>query len=66
MPVFAEQSHNAKMVLALKIGRVLNKYTFTAETVYSELKQVIFCIYKFHVRQLYSKHCLSYLFALFI
>ena len=51
MPIFAEQSHNAQIVLFLKIGRVLNKLTFTAETVYLELKQVLYLwIYELHIR----------------
>ncbi|KAH7707617.1 Protein UGT-63 [Aphelenchoides avenae] len=41
MPLFAEQSHNAHMTLALRMGTVLNKYTVDCETAYRTIRQVL-------------------------
>jgi UDP:flavonoid glycosyltransferase YjiC (YdhE family) len=40
MPLFAEQSHNAHLVLAMGIGPVINKYTLTANSVYETIHRV--------------------------
>ncbi|KAI1708562.1 UDP-glucoronosyl and UDP-glucosyl transferase domain-containing protein [Ditylenchus destructor] len=41
MPMFAEQSHNAKFSLYLGIGRILNKLKLTKETIVASLKEVL-------------------------
>ncbi|KAI1708563.1 UDP-glucoronosyl and UDP-glucosyl transferase domain-containing protein [Ditylenchus destructor] len=41
MPMFAEQSHNAKFSLSLGIGRILNKFKLTKETIVASLKEVL-------------------------
>ncbi|KAH7693538.1 Protein UGT-64, partial [Aphelenchoides avenae] len=41
MPMFAEQSHNAKFALSLGIGTVLNKFTITKERIVAELVEVL-------------------------
>jgi len=38
--MFAEQSHNAKFALSLRIGTVLNKFTLTKERIVAELMEV--------------------------
>jgi hypothetical protein len=42
MPMGAEQGHNAHMLLSLKYGRVLNKFTVTEQQVFGEINEVIF------------------------
>jgi hypothetical protein len=40
MPLFAEQAHNAQLVLAMGIGPVINKYTLTADSVFRTIHGV--------------------------
>ncbi|KAI1705169.1 UDP-glucoronosyl and UDP-glucosyl transferase domain-containing protein [Ditylenchus destructor] len=41
MPMFAEQSHNAKLALSLGIGSILNKFKITKETIVATLREVL-------------------------
>ncbi|KAI6234940.1 UDP-glucuronosyltransferase [Aphelenchoides fujianensis] len=41
MPLFAEQAHNGHMFLALKLGRVLNKFTVSEYDVYNEINEIL-------------------------
>lgn len=40
MPMFAEQSHNAKFMLSLRVGTILNKFTVNKEAVIRALREV--------------------------
>lgn len=42
LPMFAEQSFNAKLILSFGIGSVLNKYNLKQEIIYESLKEVSF------------------------
>uniref|UniRef100_A0A914H611 glucuronosyltransferase n=1 Tax=Globodera rostochiensis TaxID=31243 RepID=A0A914H611_GLORO len=41
MPVFAEQAHNAKMVLEFGIGVGLSKFSIDTQTVFNGLKELL-------------------------
>ncbi|CAD5228734.1 unnamed protein product [Bursaphelenchus okinawaensis] len=55
MPLFAEQSANAHMILKSKIGRILNKFTVDEKTFATELKTVASATdYKNNIKNLYE------------
>lgn len=41
MPPFAEQPHNAKLILSFEIGSVLNKYNLNEHIIYTEISEVL-------------------------